>query len=66
MLDSEYYDELEIRDPEEREILLFEALGHHLRATREDSPYFDKLFRDIGPEDVKSRADLAGLPITRK
>jgi phenylacetate-CoA ligase len=62
MLDSEFYDELEIRDPEEREILLFEALGRHLRATKEDSPYF----KDVGPGDIKSRADLAGLPITRK
>ena len=66
MLDSEYYDELEIRDPEEREILLFEALGRHLRATKEDSPYFGEIFKDVGPEDVKSRADMVKLPITRK
>ena len=66
MLDSEYYDELEIRDPEERDILLFEALGRHLRATKEDSPYFGEYFKDIGPDDVKSRADLVKLPITRK
>ena len=66
MLDSEYYDELEIRDPDEREILLFEALGRHLRATKEDSPYFEETFKDIGPEDVKSRADLVKLPITCK
>ncbi len=66
MLDSEYYDELEVRDPDEREILLFEALGRHLRATKEDSPYFGETFKDLGPEDVKSRADLPKLPITRK
>ena len=66
MLDSEYYDELEIRDPEEREILLFEALERHLRATKEDSPYFGETFKDIGPGDVKSRADMVKLPITRK
>ncbi|MCH7935879.1 MAG: AMP-binding protein [Proteobacteria bacterium] len=66
MLDSEYYDELEIRDPEEREILLFEALGRHLRATKEDSPYFGETFKDVGPGDVKSRADMVKLPITRK
>ena len=66
ILGSEYYDELEVRDPDEREILLFEALGRHLRATKEDSTYFGELFKDIGPEDVKSRADLPKLPITRK
>lgn len=66
MLDSEYYDELEVRDPEEREILMFQELGRHLRAAKEDSPYFEEYFKDIGPGDVKSRADLAGLPITRK
>ena len=66
MLDSEYYDELEVRDPDEREFLLFEALGRHLRVTKEDSSYFGETFKDIGPEDVKSRADLPKLPITRK
>ena len=66
ILGSEYYDELEVRDPDEREILLFEALGRHLRVTKEDSPYFGETFKDIGPEDVKSRADLPKLPITRK
>ena len=66
ILGSEYYDELEVRDPDEREILLFEALGRHLRATKEDSTYFGELFKDIGPGDVKSRADLPKLPITRK
>ncbi len=66
MLGSEYYDELEVRDPDEREFLLFEALGRHLRTTKEDSPYFGGHFKDIGPEDVKSRADLPKLPITRK
>ncbi len=66
MLDSEFYDELEIADPEEREILLFEALGRQLSAAKQDTPYFGDLFRDIGPNDIKTRADLAGLPITRK
>ena len=66
MLDSEYYDELEVRDPDEREFLLFEALGRHLRVTKEDSSYFGETFKDIGPEDVKSRSDLPKLPITRK
>ncbi len=66
MLDSEFYDELEIADPEEREIFLFEALGRHLSAAKEDTPYFGDLFRDLDLGDIKTRADLAGLPVTRK
>ena len=70
MLDSEFYDELEIADPGEREIVLFEALGRHLSAAKEDTPYFKDLFRDIGPGgrlgEIKTRADLAKLPVTRK
>lgn len=66
MLDSEFFDELEIRDTDERELSLFEALGRHLAASREDSPYYQDLFRDLGPDDIKTRADLEKLPITRK
>ncbi|NQV84947.1 MAG: AMP-binding protein [Rhodospirillales bacterium] len=66
MLDSEYYDELEIQDPDEREILLFESLARHLGSAREDSPYFQDLLKDINPNDIKTRADLATLPITAK
>jgi len=66
MLDSEFYDELEIADPEEREILLIEALGRQLRAATEDAPYFGDLLKDIGPGDIKTRADLAKIPVTRK
>ena len=66
MLDSEFYDELEIREPEEREMQLLEALARQFKAARRDSPYFAELFKDIGADDVRSRADLAKLPITRK
>ncbi|MGH6662244.1 MAG: phenylacetate--CoA ligase family protein [Rhodospirillales bacterium] len=66
MLDSEYYDELEIRDPEERELQLFEAFCRHLAAARADAPYFAELFKGIGAGDVKTRRDLEKLPITHK
>jgi len=66
MLDSEYYDELEIRDPDERELSLFEALTRHLKATKEDAPYFQELFKDIQPGDIRARRDLEKFPITRK
>ena len=65
-LDSEFYDELEIRDPDERDIVMYEAIGRHIQAAKRDAPYFETLFKDIGPGDVKARADLMRLPITRK
>ncbi len=65
-LDSEFYDELEIQDPDERESLHFESLARHLAQTREDSPYYQDLLKDIGPDTIKTRADLATLPITAK
>jgi len=66
MLDSDYYDELEIRDAHERELSLFEALARQLATTKEDAPYFQELFKDIEPGDIKVRGDLEKLPITRK
>ncbi len=65
-LDSEFYDELEIQDPDERETLLFESLARHLAQTREDSPYYQNLLKDFSPDAIKTRADLAALPITAK
>lgn len=66
MVESEYYDDLETRDPDEREIQLFQALGNHLKTAKDDSPYFKDLLKDIDPGDVKTRADLACIPVTRK
>ncbi len=66
MLDSEFYDELEIRDPSERDLVMYEAIGRHIQSAKENAPYFEALFKDIGPGDVKTRADLQKLPITRK
>ncbi len=66
MLGSEFYDELEIQDPDERESLLFESLARHLAQTREDSTYYQDLLKDISPGAIKSRADLVAVPVTAK
>jgi len=66
MLDSEFYDELETQDPDERELMLFQSLARHLAATREEVPYYQDLLKSIDPGDIKTRADLAALPVTRK
>jgi len=66
MLDSEFFDELEIRDADERELSQFEALGRHLTTTCEGAPYYQDLFQGIDAASIKTRADLEKLPITRK
>ena len=66
MLDSEFYDELETQDPDERELMLFQSLARHLAATREEVPYYQDLLKSIDPGDIKTRTALAALPVTRK
>ncbi|MDA1088966.1 MAG: AMP-binding protein [Proteobacteria bacterium] len=66
MLEPEYYDTLETRDWQEREIQQFQALGPHLQTAKENAPYFRDILADIDPGAVTSRAALAGLPITSK
>ena len=66
MLDSEFYDELEIRDPDERQRVLFEALRRTLRVCKENAPYFQTLLKDVDPDGVKTLGDLEKLPVTRK
>lgn len=66
MSDSRYYDDLEIRDPDEREAALFAALPDHIRNARDNAPYFGKLLADVDPAAVTDRAALGKLPVTRK
>jgi phenylacetate-CoA ligase len=62
---AEYYDELETRDPEQRERELFAGLPH-LLARAKSAPAWAEYLRDIDPEAVNSRAALAKLPVLRK
>ncbi|MBO6521721.1 MAG: AMP-binding protein [Rhodospirillales bacterium] len=66
MADNRYYDDLEVRDPAERETALFERLPAHIRNARDNAPYFAKLLADVDPASVTDRAALAALPVTRK
>ncbi|MBI08740.1 MAG: AMP-dependent synthetase [Rhodospirillaceae bacterium] len=62
---TDYYDDLENRDPAEREAVLMAALPQqiaHAKSTDGNS----KLLRDIDPQTVTSRAALAQLPVMRK
>jgi phenylacetate-CoA ligase len=61
-----YYDSLETRDPELREREQFARLAGHIRHAKINAPYFANLLKDVDPAEVRDRAQLAKLPITRK
>ncbi len=60
-----YYDDLEIRDPAEREEALAEALPAAISRAR-TAPALARLLRDVEPDQVTDRAALARLPVIRK
>jgi phenylacetate-CoA ligase len=62
----EYYDELETRDPDQREREQFAALRAQIAHAQQRSPYFGRLLAGVQPADVGDRAALARLPVTRK
>ncbi len=64
--DTEYYDDLETRDPEQRERALFGALPGQIRHAKANTVYFARLLRDVDAEAIRDRKALAGLPVTRK
>ena len=60
-----YYDELEIRSADEREADLAEALARAI-GNAQSAPALARALRDVNPELVRSRAELAALPVIRK
>ncbi len=63
---SDFYDELESRDPEAREKDAFKKVAEQVRHAKANAPYFKKLLADVDPAAVTDRAALAKLPVTRK
>jgi len=61
-----FYDDLETRDPAQREEALFAALPEHVAKAREKAPYYSRLLSHIDPAQVTDRQALAQLPVTRK
>jgi phenylacetate-CoA ligase len=66
MKDTEHFDELETRDPEEREAELFAKLPRQIEDARRRAPALAKLLGAIPSEEINSRAALARLPVLRK
>jgi phenylacetate-CoA ligase len=63
---GDYYDSLETRDPEVRERALFQSLCGQVRHAQVATPFYAELLAGIEPGDVRDRAALARLPVTRK
>ncbi|QFT97640.1 Phenylacetate-coenzyme A ligase [Roseovarius sp. THAF8] len=62
---SQYFDDLETRDPGDRASVLARALGAQIERAQGLPGYGDTL-AGVAPGDIKSVADLAGLPVLRK
>ncbi len=63
---SEYYDELEVRDPGEREAALMAALPGQIAHAQRNAPAFARILEGVDPAAVGSREALARLPVTHK
>ena len=63
---ADHFDDLETRSADEREASTFEALRANLANAMDNAPFFARLLKDISADDVRDRAALAKLPVTRK
>jgi phenylacetate-CoA ligase len=66
MTGSPFYDDLETRDPAEREAKLFSQLPNFLAKLREGMPGWKAHLGDFDLSCVRDRAALARLPVLRK
>src|SRR5437660_5765575 len=66
MNDGQFYDELETRDPAQREGVLFAALPAYLEAARRTAPALTARLEGFSSAEIDSRAALARLPLLRK
>ena len=64
-MSADYYDTLEVRAPETREVELFTALRDHLRAAVR-APAIARQLEGVDPDAVTDRNALAALPVIRK
>jgi phenylacetate-CoA ligase len=64
--DSEHFDDLETRDPEQREREQGTALAFQIAHAKQNAPAYGEMLADVEPEAVTSREALALLPVTRK
>jgi phenylacetate-CoA ligase len=63
---DKYYDQLEIRDPAQRELAQFNLLPDLVRDAMAKAPGWTEHLKGVDPASVISRAALAKLPVLRK
>ncbi|MDF1737169.1 MAG: AMP-binding protein [Minwuia sp.] len=63
---ADHFDELETRDPEQRETELMAALPGQVALAKTNSSFFGKLYADIDPMAINTREALRQLPVIRK
>ena len=63
---SEHFDTLETRDPELREWAQLAALPERVALAKSRTAAYARIFADVDPAAVTTRAALARLPVTRK
>jgi len=63
---ADHFDKLEIRSPKQREAALLAALPKLVAHAKRRAPGFARILENVKPEKIKTRAALAGLPVTRK
>ena len=63
---TDYFDQLETRNPRQREEALLAALAKHIAHARANAPGWARILKDVDPVAVTSREALARLPVTRK
>jgi len=62
----EYFDELETRDPEQREDAQFKVLAEQIDNAKTNAPGFAAILKEVDPHEVRDRKALVRLPIVRK
>ncbi len=63
---TDFFDDLETRDPETREAALMAALPGQIAHAKAKAGYFTESLSGVEPGDVTSRDALASLPVIRK
>ena len=63
---GDFYDKLEIRDPEQREREQFDELRGLIALAKDKAPYWRRALAGVEAGDIDSRDALAALPVTRK
>ena len=63
---SEFFDELETRDPGARERAQFQALVEQIANAKQNAPALADILAGVEPEALGDRAALARLPVIRK